>query len=98
MSGDQLDLDAYGAMLEAQDAEYRAKLTASQLRDYKIFSGEIAARCPNCGKRDVEIEQQGGPDMVGDTYWTHFRCCGFDGDSWNTALEYDHAGRVVDVG
>lgn len=98
MSGQQLDLLAMDAYFTAQEEQQRAKMTASQLRDYRIFQGEIAARCPNCGKRDVEIEMQGGPDMVGETYWAHFKCCGHDDEARNTHCEYDAYGRIVDVG
>jgi hypothetical protein len=96
----ELDLasEAFGRAMDAIEDERRAKMTASQLRDYRIFQGEIAARCPNCGKRDVEIEHKSEPDMIGECVWVHYECCGHDGDSRNTHCEYDAHGRVVDVG
>lgn len=94
----QLDLVAYADALEAEENETRAKMTAAQLRDYRIFQREIAERCPKCGKRDVELEQHSEPDMVGETYWTEFKCCGYTDEPRNTHCEYDASGRIVDVG
>jgi hypothetical protein len=70
-------------------------LTPEQLRGYRIHSGEIAD-CPSCGAKDVEVEYDEHPDMIGTTYVTTYPCCGHAG-SFNDALEYDTQGRVVDV-
>ena len=65
----EFDADAYAAVLTEQDDAYRATLTPEQLREYRIWSGEIAAYCPNCHTDNVAIEHDSGPDMVG-TWWT----------------------------
>lgn len=93
---EDLELEAYGRYLNEEDEKYRATLTEKQLRDYRIFNGEIAARCPRCGKRDVDIDHHSEPDMVGETYWTEFKCCGHTDDHGSTALEYRN-GKAVDI-
>ena len=50
------------------------------------------------GKTDVEIEHKAEPDMIGETYWVHYECCGHDGEARNSHCEYDSSGRIVDIG
>jgi hypothetical protein len=90
--------ESYAALYEKEEQEMRDSMTPAQLRDYRIFQGEIAERCPGCGKTDVEIEHKEAPDMIGETYWVHYECCGHDGEARNSHCEYDSSGKIVDIG
>lgn len=64
---------AYDAVVEAEydrmEAEYRATLTAPELRRYRLWCQEIVEECPKCGTKDAEVEHDTGPDMVG-CWWS----------------------------
>lgn len=100
MTGEQLSFDdaLYEQIIDEQEDELRSKMNKTQLRGYRIAQGEIAPRCPKCGKRDVELEHHSQPDMIGETFWVEFTCCGYTDEPRNTHLEYDANGRVIDVG
>lgn len=91
------DWEAYERHLDEMDRAYRATLTAQQRLDYMVHTGELAAVCPACGKRYVDVEHGSHPDMVGTAYWTEFQCCGHMTEVCD-AIEYDHMGRMVDIG
>lgn len=93
---ESMAMHAHIARMDAEDRAYRARLTPAQLREYRLFNGEIAEVCPACGTRDAGLEHEEMPDMVGTTYWSRYTCCGHTGDSFNSALEY-RDGVAVDV-
>lgn len=81
---DQAEMDAYH---ERQEAEFRAGMTAEELRNYRLWCEEIAAVCPVCGAEDVELAHDGGPDMVGDWWSTTCTACSTVIDSGSTGIE-----------
>lgn len=63
------DIEAMAAEHQRIDAEYRASLTAEQLREYRLWCQEIVELCPACGQVDAELIHDSGPDMIG-SWWT----------------------------
>lgn len=88
--------EAYVAYQQELEETYRRGLTKKQLLEYRRWQGELQD-CPACGAVDVEVESDCHPDMIGTTYSTTFGCCGFSRCDYNSALEYDENGTVVDV-
>jgi hypothetical protein len=88
--------EAYVADQERKEKEYVATLTASQHLDYLVFQGVLGEECPQCHTRLVEVTNWEYPDMIGETVGETWECCGYS-TNFNTALEYDHNGKMVDV-
>lgn len=79
------ELLAMDEHFDAQEREYRAKLTPEQLREYRLYNREIVEQCPHCDRVDAELEYDEWPDMVGSAWQTKCTCCDYvieSGSDW----------------